>query len=131
ARHLLDARLRAVLLYAVDPATLSGDAARQRDIAARMGIPAMRYAPETVAWQDYAGVVDGLLGTGTLGPPREPYAALIREANASGLPIVAIDIPSGLHADTGEVHTPCVKAHTTVALAFMKAGLSLYPGAEY
>ncbi|MCA1292494.1 NAD(P)H-hydrate dehydratase [Paenibacillus sp. alder61] len=76
------------------------------------------------------GLVDALLGTGTTGAPRGGYASLIREANASGLPIVAADLPSGLDADTGALHDPCIRARVTVSLAFLKAGLTQYPGAR-
>src|SRR5690606_27454490 len=62
--------------------------------------------------------------------PREPYASLIRKACASGLPIVAVDLPSGLNADTGETADPCIRATVTAALGLMKRGLILYPGAE-
>jgi len=131
ARHLLEMGAEASILYAEPPERLTGDAALQRDAAARLGIPASVYAPGAVDWRSFDGVIDALLGTGSRGAPREPYASLIREANASGLPIVAADIPSGLDADTGGVHEPCIRAARTVALAFMKRGLALYPGAEY
>lgn len=129
ARHLIEAGIRAELLYVPDPDELEGEAKQQRDIAAGIGIPAERYRPGCVKWERYAGVVDGLLGTGTKGAPREPCASLIREANGSGLPIVAIDLPSGMDADTGGVHDPCIRAERTVALAFCKTGLVQYPGA--
>lgn len=130
ARHLRELGVEAELLYAMEPQQLTQDAAIQRDIAANLGIPASVYAPGNVQWDRYAGIADALLGTGTAGAPREPYASLIREANGSGLPTVAIDIPSGLNADTGEVHDPCIRADVTVALAFLKRGLTQYPGAE-
>lgn len=130
ARHLRELGVEAELLYAADPAKLTSDAALQRDIAARLGIAASVYGTDCIRWERYAGIVDALLGTGTSGAPREPYASLIREANASGLPMVAIDIPSGLDADTGDVHDPCIDAETTVALAFLKRGLTQYPGAQ-
>ena len=131
ARHLLEMGAEASILYAEPPERLTGDVALQRDAAARLGIPAAVYAPGAVDWRSYDGIIDALLGTGSRGAPREPYASLIREANASGLPIVAADIPSGLDADTGAVYEPCIRAARTVALAFMKRGLALYPGAEY
>lgn len=73
----------------------------QLEIAVRLGIPMLLYPLQLIDWQSFDGIVDGLFGTGSKGAPREPYAGLIREANASGLPIVAIDIPSGLDADRG------------------------------
>ncbi|TVY11353.1 NAD(P)H-hydrate dehydratase [Paenibacillus cremeus] len=130
ARHLLEAGVEATVVYTVDPASLTGDAAVQRDIAAKLQIQAMRYGIDTLDWRDYDGVVDGLLGTGSKGAPRHVYAKLIEQANASGLPIVAIDIPSGINADTGEINQPCIRATKTVALAFKKRGLLQFPGAE-
>ncbi|SFI81297.1 NAD(P)H-hydrate epimerase [Paenibacillus sp. UNC496MF] len=131
ARHLRELGHDAVLVYAVPPEQLAGDAAAQRDIAERLGIPARAFADAgAAAWDGCDGLVDALLGTGTAGAPRAPYAALIRAANASGLPIVAADIPSGLNADTGETAEPCIRAAVTVALALAKRGLQQHPGAE-
>lgn len=130
ARHLIEMGHEAAVVYAAAPDSLKGEAAVQRDIAARLGIPAAEYEPGRIDWSRYDGVVDALLGTGSAGAPRGAYAALIREANASGLPIVAADIPSGLDADTGEVDEPCIRAAATVALAMAKRGLVQYPGAE-
>lgn len=61
----------------------------QLEIAVRLGIPMLLYPLQLIDWQSFDGIVDGLFGTGSKGAPREPYAGLIREANASGLPIVA------------------------------------------
>jgi len=131
ARHLAEAGYEVHVLYAVPPEDWQGEAAVQRDVAARIGLPSSVYRPgEAVNWERWDGIVDALLGTGSAGAPREPYASLIREANASGLPIVAVDLPSGLNADTGETANPCIRARVTVALALMKRGLLLYPGAE-
>ncbi|MFD2368657.1 NAD(P)H-hydrate dehydratase [Brevibacillus sp. GCM10020057] len=130
ARHLIELGHEAKLVYAVPPEQLVGEAAVQRDIAARLGIPAQTFAPDAIRWSEYEGIIDALLGTGTSGAPREPYAALIREANASGLPIVAADIPSGLDSDTGETAEPCIRASVTVTFALAKRGLLQYPGAE-
>lgn len=130
ARGLAELGHEAEIVYAVAPERLVGEAATQRDIAERLGVPARTYAPGAIDWSGYDGIVDALLGTGTAGAPREPYASLVREANASGLPIVAADIPSGLDADTGETAEPCIRASVTVALAMAKRGLMQYPGAE-
>ncbi|MFQ5679463.1 MAG: NAD(P)H-hydrate dehydratase [Gemmatimonadota bacterium] len=78
-----------------------------------------------------AGVVlDGMLGTGASGPPRDPLAAIIRRANGSGLPIVAVDGPSGADFTTGEVAGECVRAALTVALGWPKLGLLRFPARE-
>lgn len=67
-------------------------------------------------------IVDALLGYGSKGSPREPLAGLIRRANESGTPILAVDIPSGLDATTGEPGEPCVVAHSTVTFGLPKTG---------
>ncbi|MBW5447986.1 NAD(P)H-hydrate dehydratase [Cohnella sp. CFH 77786] len=131
ARHLAERGIEVQLLYAMPPDSWAGEAGVQRDIAAKMGLPSAVYGEGGgFDWRAWDGIVDALLGTGASGAPREPYASLIREANASGLPIVAADVPSGLDADTGQVANPCIRASVTVALALLKRGLLLHPGAE-
>ncbi|MGP0587111.1 NAD(P)H-hydrate dehydratase [Paenibacillus timonensis] len=133
ARHLADAGVQVSLLYAEEPERLGGEAGLQHNIAAALGLPGEVYTPGAVAAarsRGVTGIVDALLGTGAKGAPRGAYASLIREANESRLPIVAADIPSGLDADTGAVHDPCIQARITVCLAFLKAGLTQYPGAK-
>ena len=68
-------------------------------------------------------VVDGLLGTGLKGDVREPYVAAIKMINSLGAPVIAIDIPSGLDSDTGEVRGACVRADVTVTMGLPKIGL--------
>lgn len=68
-------------------------------------------------------VVDGLLGTGITGAPRKAYATLIEQINALSAPCLAIDIPSGLNAETGEVAGACIKASHTVSFISLKPGL--------
>jgi hydroxyethylthiazole kinase-like uncharacterized protein yjeF len=72
-------------------------------------------------------VLDGLLGIGAKGNPREPVAAGIREINRlradSGAWVLAADLPSGLDADTGAPGEPCVRADATMAMGFAKTGL--------
>jgi NAD(P)H-hydrate epimerase len=132
ARHLMEAGWLPTVVYAADPSTLTGEAAIQRDIAFRLGVRCFRYnGMDSVDWREYDGIVDALLGTGSGGAPRGAYAELITQANRCGLPIVAVDIPSGLDADTGEVYDPCIRAAKTVALAFKKRGLIQFPGAAH
>ncbi|PRO67091.1 NAD(P)H-hydrate dehydratase [Alkalicoccus urumqiensis] len=128
ARHLAALGLEPVVIFAEDPGACVGEAARQRDIMQEFAVERTVYEPGKIAWERFDGVMDALLGTGTAGAPREPYAGLIREANAAGLPVVAIDIPSGLDADTGKVYDPCIAAVKTAALAYTKRGLEQYPG---
>ncbi|MDF9840968.1 MULTISPECIES: NAD(P)H-hydrate dehydratase [unclassified Paenibacillus] len=129
ARHLREAGLAVTLVYAAAPQTLAGEAAVQRDAAAALGIPAVVHGRDRIDFAGCTGIVDALLGTGSAGAPRGAYADLIAAANASGKPIVSADIPSGLDADTGALHEPCIHAAVTVCLALLKRGLVQYPGA--
>lgn len=76
-----------------------------------------------------AGVlVDGILGTGVQGAPRPRQAEAIRRMNAAGTPILALDVPSGVDADTGAVPGDAVQAAVTVGFGAPKLGALLHPG---
>ena len=68
-------------------------------------------------------MVDAIFGTGLSRAPEGPFAAWIEAINASGLKVLALDIPSGLDADTGVAYAPCVRAEITVTLGLPKVGL--------
>ena len=74
-------------------------------------------------------VVDALLGTGARGRPAPPIAAAIEQVNASGRPVVALDVPSGVSADAQPVEGPAVRAALTMTFAGVKLGLVSGPGA--
>lgn len=76
-------------------------------------------------------IVDGLFGTGFHGKVEEPYASAIRAANQSHVPIIAIDIPSGLNGETGEVEGVAIQAAETVFLGLPKTGFFLRQGWNY
>ncbi len=73
-------------------------------------------------------VVDGLLGTGLRSAPRDPAAAAIRTLNTAGVPILSLDVPSGVVADTGEMPGEAVRATCTLAFGWPKLGSFLEPG---
>ena len=73
-------------------------------------------------------VVDALLGIGLDGPPREDAARMIDLINAAGRPVVAVDVPSGVNASTGEVASVAVRAAATVTFGAAKVGLAVAPG---
>src|SRR6202008_3820813 len=73
-------------------------------------------------------VIDALLGTGLEGGPREETSRLIEQINAAGVPVVAVDIPSGVNASTGEVAGAAVDANVAVTMHGPKVGLAVAPG---
>ncbi len=73
-------------------------------------------------------IIDALFGTGFHGEPREDAARKIEAINAAGAPVVAVDLPSGVDASTGEVAGACVDAEVTVTMHARKVGLEVAPG---
>jgi ADP-dependent NAD(P)H-hydrate dehydratase / NAD(P)H-hydrate epimerase len=73
-------------------------------------------------------LIDALFGTGFHGAPRPEAAAVIEQVNASGSPVVAVDLPSGVNADTGEIEGVAVRADVTVTMHGRKVGLEVAPG---
>lgn len=75
-------------------------------------------------------IVDALLGTGLDRNLEGIYKQLVDLTNNSGRPVLAIDIPSGINSDTGQIMGSAVTAQQTVTFGYLKAGLLLYPGAD-
>jgi NAD(P)H-hydrate epimerase len=73
-------------------------------------------------------IIDALLGTGVKGPLEGETAALVKAINQAGRPILAVDLPSGVNADNGEVLSVAVQADATVSLGLLKWGQMFYPG---
>ncbi len=117
---------------------LTGDAAVNHAIVQRMGLPIRRlHDRRTLAaaarrWQKSAVVVDALLGTGFNGQVREPLASVITTINGLRGPlIVAVDVPSGLNADTGVAEGPAIKADMTVTFVAAKSGYNQPTARKY
>lgn len=75
-------------------------------------------------------VVDALLGVGLTRAPEGALAALIERVNASGLPVLALDVPTGLDADTGHCPGPCIRACATISFIGWKRGLFTASGPD-
>jgi NAD(P)H-hydrate epimerase len=137
ARLLVGAGHRPIVACAAPAARYAGDARVQLDIAVRMGIPVVHLPPHDPSLvvemfvaanpPDPVVVVDGLLGTGAAAPVREPIAGLVRWINGQRRLVLAIDVPTGLDADTGapmgDGDDVVVRAMRTVTLGAMKPGL--------
>jgi NAD(P)H-hydrate epimerase len=97
-------------------------------VAARVLREGGREADETETPDGYDVVVDALFGTGFHGKPRPEAARLIERINGADAPVVAIDVPSGVDASTGEVAGTAVRAELTVTFHARKVGLVVAPG---
>ena len=135
ARHLAGAGCYPTLVLLCRRNELQGDALLhfQKLVSAIriFELPTLDELSGIVAETEPAVVVDGLLGTGLKGDVREPYATAIKVINGLHLPVVAIDIPSGLGSDTGEVHGFGVRADMTVTMALPKIGLLKPAAADF
>lgn len=125
--------LRTLRAWGRDVAAVHGGSAPpEPDVSAGWSVP-VRELPASDPGRldevltDADVLLDGLLGTGVSGAPREPQAALIRAMNRSRRPMVAVDGPSGMDYTTGAVPGACVDADLTVALGWPKLGHLLSP----
>ncbi len=119
ARHLHDWGADVRLALGARRNEFGSVAGKQLSIAEKLGLP----VTEGVADLRHSGlIIDSLLGYGSAGDPRGAVADFILLGNFSRLPILALDIPSGLDPTTGAPNKPCIVAKATVTLGFPKLG---------
>ena len=137
ARHLANRGYNVKTYVMAEPGKFTGDALTNLQIAQNMLLPLefvlseeqLEVHKEQIAASDL--LVDAIFGTGLRGAVRGFAGSVIDFLNSTGLPVVAIDLPSGLEASTGKVEGPCIRAAMTVTMALPKRGLVLYPGADF
>jgi hydroxyethylthiazole kinase-like uncharacterized protein yjeF len=123
ARHLKERGYKVRLGFNGDPARLPADAA---PMAKRWEVGREPLRPDLLAAAEV--VVDALFGAGLARPIEGELAALIDNVNASGLPVVAVDVPSGIDGTTGGVRGTAINATATVTFFRLKPGHLLLPG---
>jgi NAD(P)H-hydrate epimerase len=122
ARLLHQAGRQVEIRLLAEESRIRGDAAENLRRIRELGLPLVSEAgPADV-------VVDALFGTGFSGAPRREAAEAIELLNASGDPVVAVDVPSGVDASTGETAGAAVRATVTVTFHAPKVGLAVAPG---
>ena len=137
ARHLDNCGLAVRLLLFGDVAKLTPDAKANYEIARLAGLPIEAFAAPLDPTQLAASLsgatclVDALLGTGSHGEPRPPFDRVIETFNAHGVPIVAIDVPSGLDCDTGAAASRTIRAVHTITFVAAKPGFLVPEAAPY
>lgn len=117
-----------------ESSTLKGDARANLEVLRALGIDVVEIA-DAGAWELHGAgllgadlIVDALVGTGLTSPLSGLYQTVVDDMNAAPTPVVSIDLPSGLSADTPEAIGPAVDATLTVTLAAPKLSLVLPPG---
>ena len=130
ARHLANAAIVPCVVICGDKARIAGDALTNLNIIEGMKLPIhqLEMTPGQIAGRvkefahGSAILVDALFGTGLKGELTAPYPELINAINPCNLPVVAVDIPSGLDCDTGRPLAEAIKAIDTVTFVAVKKG---------
>lgn len=138
ARHLAAGGCQVCVYAAKDPQLLRGDAAINAAIVRNIGLPVRTIYTEAELmsqcgeWDRAHVLVDALLGTGFHGVIRHQMLSIIERINASAVSqVVAVDIPSGLHGDTGDAVGAAVCADVTVTFVAPKTGFQMAVAKRY
>ena len=137
ARYLINNGFETDVVFLGDPGELSDDAKANHTALSRI-TEHIHYINSTdelkslgINIKERGLVVDALLGTGIKGDVKVLYMEIINMINESGLPVVSVDIPSGVDADSGQVLGTAVRAKKTVTFGLAKIGLVVHPGCEH
>lgn len=137
ARTLLQRGIDASVFVVGSLGQVRGDAKTNLDILGRLGVTVVEIGDEQT-WELHFSeisqctlIVDAMFGTGLKSALAGMMETVVADVNASGIPIVAIDLPSGLSADTPHVIGDCIDASMTVTLAAPKLPLVLPPGEDH
>ncbi|MBE5039698.1 NAD(P)H-hydrate epimerase [Ructibacterium gallinarum] len=130
--RLLQAAGAMVMIIMAEGLPVTDSAKINFDRCLQCGIEVVQYEPQTSDpfFQGADFIVDAVYGAGFHGSFREPAASAIRAINASDAKKIALDLPSGLNADTGECAPDAVQADTTVTFARLKKGQTTAEGLQ-
>lgn len=134
ARHLDAAGVPVVVHRCCDETDIAGDALIHYQILTKCNIPIVPFTTAEALQQSLLlarYLVDALLGTGLTGTVRSPMKEIIQVVKRSGKPVLAVDLPSGMDADTGEPLGECIVANHTVTFVAPKAGFQNMDAALY
>ncbi len=137
ARYLHEKGMKVSVAVTGEKTSITGDALVNLNVIEKMGLEIIEITGDEVLesfldnFSECDFIIDGLLGTGLNSPVRGIYKKIIENINMSGRPVMAVDIPSGLNADTGQKMGSAVRADLTVTFGFPKPGQVVYPGADF
>ena len=140
ARYLADRHIDVTVYLLSKAAKVKGDAAANLNRLAALKIPLFEIPNEDSFSKiksdlsRFGLVVDAILGTGLTSDVRGFFKTVIdfiNDLNRNGIPVFAVDMPSGLNSDTGQPCGTCIRAQGTATFALAKIGHYTYPGADY
>lgn len=135
ARYLAGRNIPVTIYLLADSNRLQGDAADNFKLLAPLNVR-VRELPDMDAFSrvqnemaDHAVWIDAILGTGLTAEVTGYFKSVIEFINGLNRPVLAVDLPSGVHSDTGAICGTCIRAAATVTFAYPKIGHCVYPGA--
>ncbi len=131
ARYLAQANCDVFVASAVDPKNLKGDARTAYEQADEAGIEHGISPEGNIDLDGFDLAIDALLGTGAKGAPRGGIGEMVSRTIESGIDVIAVDNPTGVDADTGEVPGDAILAIATATFGLPKLGQFQYPGKSY
>ncbi|MGA2231376.1 MAG: NAD(P)H-hydrate epimerase [Tepidisphaeraceae bacterium] len=130
ARHLHNHEVEVRIVLTTDPAKYQNEALANWRIVQAMKLPTSNDSAISKT-STPALIIDAIFGTGLTQAPRDPFPQIARDINSSGVPILAIDIPSGLDCDSGQPLGACVAATKTITFVAEKIGFGNPAAAKY
>jgi len=137
ARYLSQKGVSVTVYLLAEKTVVKGDAAENLNILAPLDIPVIEMPDQKSFSKHKTSMlhkdiwIDAILGTGLKSDVKGYFRKIIEFINSLKKPVFAVDIPSGLNADTGQPCGICIQAHTTATFAFAKTGHLIFPGATY
>jgi NAD(P)H-hydrate epimerase len=132
ARHLHNRGADVRICLTGDPAKYQAEAAGNWKIVQAMGLQVMQFDAAAISRERPRLILDAIFGTGLTQPPRDPFGEIVKSIEKLGVPVLAVDIPSGMDCDTGKPLGPaCVKANRTVTFVAEKIGFTGPAAREY
>lgn len=127
ARILAERKVPVAVAFVGNDASMTEETRLQRKICETCGIKCV----SNFMQREYTTIVDAIFGIGLSRAVQGSYAQIIDWVNEQKANVIAVDIPSGVCADSGRILGIAVKADLTVTFAYRKTGMMLYPGAQY
>ncbi|NQV15039.1 NAD(P)H-hydrate dehydratase [bacterium] len=134
AAELIQRAFKVSLIMVAEEKSIQGDALRHFQRLSDLDLHISEWKNTLEQQQRIQAVdiiVDALFGTGISGEIREPYTEIINNCNRSQAHIIAVDVPSGVSGNRGDVLDPCIKADLTVSMGYGKLGCLFEPARSH